>query len=69
MIKLNDHYFIAWLKIVKNIKINTLNGIKVDMTSKEYTEYLKEYNQSLKPILKEVRKTVKELNSLTSQPK
>lgn len=66
MIKLRDHYFISWLKVVKNINVHIHeNVIYVDMSPKEYTEYLEEYNNTLKPLLKEIRKSVKELASLT----
>lgn len=66
MIKLRDHYFISWLKVVKNKEIiidNKLSSILVDITSNELSTYLKEYNNTLKPILKEIRKNVKELNN------
>lgn len=63
MIKLRDHYFISWLHVSKNIEYNiNNNNIYVDITSKEYTDYLEEYKKTMKPILKEIRKTVKKLN-------
>ena len=69
MIKLNDHYFIAWLNIVKKIDFVVINNsVNVFMSSEEYSEYLREYKLTLKPLLKEIRSTVKALNNLTSQP-
>lgn len=68
-IKLNDHYFIAWLSVVKKINYNIVdNKIFVEMSSSEYTDYLKEYNETLKPVLCNIRLTVKKLASLTSKP-
>lgn len=67
-IKLNDHYFIAWLNIVKEINYQVEdNKILVDMTSNEYTMYLEEYKETHKPTLSKIRKIVKELNILTSK--
>lgn len=69
MIKLNDHYFIAWLKAVKGYSFTISNGsIYVDMTSSQYSDALIEYQERYKPILKEIRKTVKVLAALTSKP-
>jgi hypothetical protein len=69
LIKLNDHYFIAWLNIVKKIDFVVINNsVNVFMSSEEYSEYLREYKLTLKPLLKEIRSTVKALNNLTSQP-
>jgi hypothetical protein len=66
-IKLNDHYFIAWLNVVKKKDYDIKNGkITVDMTSKEYGDFLEEYKNSHKPVLVKIRKVVKELNILTS---
>lgn len=68
MIKLRDHYYIAWLKVFKKYEIIFKDGfVFIDMTPKEYTKTLEEYANSLKPIFKEVRKTVKELAQYTSQ--
>lgn len=68
-IKLNDHYFVAWLHAVKKIDyIINENKILVDMSPIEYTEYLQEYTLTLKPVLVNIRKTVKVLASLTSKP-
>jgi DNA-binding cell septation regulator SpoVG len=70
MIKLRDHYFIAWLKVIKKYII-TFNeyGIFVDMNSEEYSQALKEYKESFKPLFKEIRKIVKELAQYTSKSK
>lgn len=68
MVKLNDHYFIAWLKIKKGYNFTIDNGkIMVDMSGIEYTELKTEYEATDKPLLREVRLVVKELLSLTSQ--
>jgi hypothetical protein len=70
LIRLNDHYFIAWLKVVKNYNFNILNNtICVDMTYTQYSAVLKEYEQTHKPVLKEIRKVVKTLAALTSKSK
>jgi len=70
MIKLNDHYFIAWLKVVKNYDFTIVNNaVYVDMSSLEYSESLKEYQETDKHVLKEVRKVVKLLAALTSKSK
>ena len=70
MVKLRDHYFIAWLKTVKKYEISlTESGIYVNMTNAEYTEALAEYKSTLKPILKEIRHIVKELSIFTSNSK
>ena len=62
MIKLNDHYFIAWLKVVKKFEVSLTNkGTYVFMSQDEYTKSLREYKTIYQPILKEIRKTVKEL--------
>ena len=69
MIKLNDHYFIAWLKIKKSYGIIvTNNSILVEMTPNQYTTALQEYESTDKSLLKEIRRLVKELNTLTSKP-
>ena len=69
MIKLNDHYFIAWLNIVKGYEfVVGQNGVSVYMTPAQYTQAKEEYENSYKPILKEIRRTVKLLASLTSKP-
>jgi hypothetical protein len=54
MIKLRDHYFIAWLNVVKDIhySINNNNGVLVDMSRDEYTKYLEEYKSSIQPVQK-----------------
>jgi len=68
-VKLNDHYFIAWLNIKKEIEYYIEDGkILVEMTPKEYGEYLEEYREDYKPVLSKIRKVVKELNNLTSKP-
>ena len=65
MIKLNDHYFIAWLKVVKGYSVDLeSSNIAVDMTPAEYTAGLEEYNSTAKPVLKEVRTMVKTLAGL-----
>lgn len=69
-VRLNDHYFISWLSVVKQ-KEYTIeeNKIFVDMSNSEYTEFLEEYKSNYKPVLSKIRKVVKELNNLTSKPK
>lgn len=68
MIKLNDHYFIAWLKVVKQYEFTVTNGVvMVKMTPREYTEAKNEYTSTHKPVLKEIRKVVKTLAALTSK--
>lgn len=67
MIKLRDHYFIAWLKVVKEKEIfMSEDGIYVDINKSEYKEISQEYSDTLKPVLKEIRKIVKELASFTA---
>lgn len=65
MIKLRDHYFVAWLNVVKdvryNIEINN-NEILVEMTREEYTKYLEEYKTGIQPVLKKIRFVVKALS-------
>lgn len=63
MIKLRDHYFIAWLNVVKDIRycLNN-NEVLVDMGREEYTRYLEEYKSSIQPVLKKIRVVVKELS-------
>ncbi len=69
MIKLNDHYFIAWLKVIKNYDFAILNNkVYVYMTPAQYGDALIEYNITHKPVLKEIRQVVKTLASLTSKP-
>ena len=70
MVKLRDHYFIAWINTIKSKEFYIKDEcIYVDITEREYSEYLEEYNNSLKPILTKIRYVVKELNILTSKPK
>lgn len=62
MILLRDHYFIAWLKVVKKYDIVLLNGkIFININKSEYDEALNEYKNTMKPIMKEIRSLVKEL--------
>lgn len=66
MIKLNDHYFVSWLNSVKNIKYNIMDKkIYVNISSDDYNKYLHEYNVTMKPILRNIRKIIRELNSDT----
>ena len=63
MIKLRDHYFIAWLNAVKDIRyIINNNEVLVDMGREEYTRYLEEYKSGIQPVLKKIRVVVKELS-------
>lgn len=63
MIKLRDHYFIAWLNVVKGIQYNINNNeILVKMSREEYTKYLEEYRMVIQPVLKKIRFVVKELS-------
>lgn len=67
MIRLRDHYFVAWLNVVKKYKVYYKeNGIYIDINKTEYDEALLEYKQTLKPILKEIRSVVKELSRFSS---
>lgn len=67
MIKINDHYFIAWLVVVKKYeKVIKNKNIYIKMTSQQYTNSLEEYSVTMKPLLKEIRHCVRELNNLTS---
>ena len=69
MIKLNDHYFVAWLKVVKGYTVDVNNAqVYVAMTPQQYTDALEEYTATHKPVLSEIRKVVKLLASLTSRP-
>mgnify|MGYP006883188379 CR=1 FL=1 len=70
MVKLNDHYFISWLSVVKKYEFVVEDEkVFVYMSPTQYTEALYEYNKSYKPILKEIRKVVKLLAALTSKSK
>ena len=63
MIKLRDHYFIAWLNVVKDIRYSINNNeVLVDMSRDEYTKYLEEYKSGIQPVLKKIRVVVKELS-------
>lgn len=66
MVKLRDHYFIAWLKVVKNkdFSVDPALNIYVDITSDELKVFSEEYKSTLKPLLQEIRNTVKHLNNL-----
>lgn len=61
--KLNDHYFIAWLKTKGYLYVLKETGIYVDITPEALQVELKQYNE-IKPLLKEVRSTVKFLASI-----
>lgn len=68
MEKINDHYFIAWLKVKKNFDFTIIdNKVMVDMSPEEYTVAKAEYENGLKPVLKQIRVIVKELALLTSK--
>jgi regulation of enolase protein 1 (concanavalin A-like superfamily) len=70
MIKLRDHYFIAWLKIVKKYDvIMDKSGIYVDINNNEFNKAQEEYRETMKPLLKEIRSFVKELAVFTSNSK
>ena len=63
MIKLRDHYFIAWLNVVKDIHYSINNNeVLVDMSRDEYTKYLEEYKSGIQPVLKKIRVVVKGLS-------
>jgi len=67
MIRLNDHYFISWLHVVKKYEIEIIDKkVFINMNSKEYKESLIEYKETLKPVLTEIRKNVRYLNSVTT---
>jgi len=66
MIRLRDHYFIAWLKVFKGINfIIDDKGVQININNTELEQLLAEYEQTLKPLFKEVRKTVKILSKQT----
>lgn len=68
MIKLRDHYFIAWLKVVKGCEVHMLDdGIFVNISNDEYSKVMREYELTMKDLLKEIRKFVKELAIYTSK--
>jgi hypothetical protein len=70
MIRLRDHYFIAWLKVFKGYKvIFSKNGVLVNINKNEYEMVRKEYESSLKPLFKEIRQLVKELAEFSSNSK
>lgn len=67
-IRLNDHYFIAWLNKVKQIEYHIINNhIVIFIEQVKYDTYLTEYENTHKPLLKEIRKTVKLLNRLVTK--
>ena len=62
MIQLNDHYFIAWLNVSKNVSYEMRgNKLYVELQSKDYLNYLEEYKSTIKPVFVKVRSLVKEL--------
>lgn len=64
-IRLRDHYFIAWLNVVKGKAYKIVgNDIFVDMNKDDYTVYLDEYRKDAQPVLKRIRSVVKELCTL-----
>lgn len=68
MVRINDHYFVAWLKIKKNFNFTIVdNKVMVDMSPLEYSEAKIEYEQGLKPVLKQIREIVKQLAAVTSK--
>lgn len=68
MERINDHYFIAWLKVKKNFDFTIIdNRVMVDMSPEEYTAAKAEYENGLKPVLKQIKVIVKELALLTSK--
>jgi len=70
LIKLRDHYFISWLKAVKNINytIDSQLNILVNISSEELKQFQEEYNSTLKSTFQSVRSLIKELNILTTKP-
>ena len=60
MVKLNDHYFVAWLKVKGYEVVASGEGIYVKIDRKDVASELKEY-EKIKPLLKEIRSTVKVL--------
>jgi hypothetical protein len=69
-VRLRDHYFIAWLKVVKEkeIFIDENLNINIDITPGELKSLMEEYKTTLKPLLQGIRLTVKELNLTTTKP-
>jgi hypothetical protein len=60
--KINDHNFVAWLKIVKGVEYEaTIKGILVNISPSEYYLFQKEYENTHKPLLQEIRALVKKL--------
>lgn len=67
MIRLRDHYFVSWLKVVKQREIHIIDSdIYVSINNLEYNDLLKEYESTLKPVLKQIRKFVRELKQQSS---
>ena len=70
MKKINDHYFAAWLIVVKKCDyetkiINTKDDFKnifVKISNEEYFNLQKEYKDTVKCVFSRVRKFVKELS-------
>lgn len=63
MKKIRDHYFAAWLKVQKHLDyVKGENCLEFEINSKEYDEYYSEYKK-LQPLLKEIRNTIKILNT------
>jgi len=69
MVRIRDHYFVAWLNVTKNVNYTVKeNYVLIHINDKEYSEYLEEYKQDMKPVLKKIRSLVKEMNTINSPP-
>ena len=65
---LRDHYFISWLKVTKGYSVILSNGkIFIDINKSEYDDALLEYERDMKPVLKEIRRSVKQLSAYSSK--
>lgn len=65
---LRDHYFISWLKVAKGYSVILSNGkIFIDINKSEYDDALLEYERDMKPVLKEIRRSVKQLSAYSSK--
>jgi hypothetical protein len=65
--KINDHNFVAWLKIIKGIEYQaSLKGILVNISPSDYYIFQREYENTHKSLLQEIRALVKKLKQQQS---
>ena len=72
MKRIDDHYFAAWLVKVKHLDYEIVTGdtavqgkfklVLVNITNRDYYNFLKEYENTLKDVFQQVRRFVKELS-------